>query len=172
VGVPLNSVQLYLKGLLDGLPMPGAAGNLAAYITPPDPNEETQVPTAYIWPSQAKESRDPKTGGSIPRNTGPGTPSATKSLVHDVDIYLVWFAANDDPDADTWFPGMVDAVMYTLRTAPDPVQVTDPYSGMSSQLVNVGEQMDVKIGLIAVGDEVFGRYDALITVTVWEIFRA
>jgi|SRR5579875_1400312 len=173
--MPVASCLTYVKGLLDGLPMPpGTGGNMAAYILPPDPDEETQVPTAYVWPSQWKETRDPKTGGTVPRNTGWDTPSGTKSIVHTLDVYLTWFQPNETPDprSDSLFPGIVDAVCVALRTAPTQVPVTDPYTGQPSTLVNIGEVIDGKTGLVAVSDEVWNRLDSLLTVTVWEIFRA
>ena len=44
-----------------------------AYITPPDPRIQAKVPAIYIWPSDGVENRSSELGGTIPRNTGPGT---------------------------------------------------------------------------------------------------
>lgn len=162
-----------MQQLLHDLPMPAGLNNLVAYITPPDPNVEAQDPTAYIWPSSGRESRSPEVGGSLPRNSGPGTGSGTKGVMHMMDVYLVYFMPNDDPDADTSFPGMVDAVMYALRfSQPNPAYINDPYTTITSCIYNVGEQMSYRIAVEATEDEVFNRYDALITVDVWEELNA
>ena len=49
--MPIASTLAFVKNQLDGLPMPGGMPNMAAYITPPDPNVEAQDPTAYVWPT-------------------------------------------------------------------------------------------------------------------------
>lgn len=167
----INAVQMYVKNLIDGLPMPGNY-TLTAYITPPDPNVETDIPTAYVWPSEGDESRNPRLGGSIPRMTTPTAPSGTKVQEHRLDVWLVWFAANDDPDADTWFPGMVDAIMALLRITPVEADVYDPYTGANSVVIDTGERMTYKIAVSAVADERYNRYDALLTLTLTELFTA
>jgi hypothetical protein len=169
--VTINAVQLYVKNLLDGLALPQGL-NLTAYITPPDPNVETDTPTAYVWPADGTESRDPRRGGSIPRMTVPSQPSGTKVAEHMMDVWLVWFSANDDPDADTWFPGMVDAIMALLRVTAVEVDVYDPYSNAQSVVIDTGEQMTYKIAVSAVEDERYNRYDALITLRLTELFTA
>ncbi len=145
--MPITSCQQYIKGLLDGLPMPGGAPPLAAYVTPPDPNVESEIPTAYIWPSDGDESRNTNMAGTMPRNTGPGTFSGDKTINHRLTVWFVWFQADDDSDADTLFPGMVDAIMYALRFAvPDPEEyLTDPWTGGLSQLADTGENMRYRI---------------------------
>ncbi len=170
--MPINSVQVYIQNLIDGLIMPAGAGQLVAYITPPDPNEETDLPTAYIWPVTGDESRDPQKGGTIPRNTGIGTPSGYKAFEHHMEIYVVWFGQDDDPNSDTWFPGMIDAIMLTLRTSPDPATAQDPYTGQLTTLIDVGEHMSYRITLRAVEDQRYNRYDGLITLELLELMRA
>jgi hypothetical protein len=171
--MPIVTTQQEILKLLDGLPMPNGNYALQAYVTPPDPETDYSNPHAYIWPAKGDESRNPASGGAIPRNTGVFTPSGTKPIMHEMHVYLVWFSANDDPDADTWFPGMVDAVMWALRTSPDPLPVTDPYTGLTnSQLVGIGERMTYEIVLRSTEDEAYDRYDALITIHIWEILQA
>jgi hypothetical protein len=168
--MPIASTLQYLQGLLDGLPMPETCPPMAAYVDPPDPNTETDIPTAYVWPTNFGEDRDPKKGGrSMPRNTGPGTFSGVKIIEHSVDIYIVWMGANDDP----LFPGIVDAAMKALRfAAPMPTQVTDPYDGTVSQINDVGETMTGKIVVSALADQAYNRYDSLIVVPVAEEISA
>lgn len=162
----LNTAQVYLKDLLDQLPMPNSL-TLQAFITPPDPVVDYVNPHAYVWPSTGEETRL-----TIPRAAYPGAVSGSKCIKHAVDVFIVWFSANDDPDADTWFPGMVDAVMTALRGTPTPADVRDIYTNAESQIINTGEIMTYKIVISAVEDERFNRYDALITVHLEEIFNA
>lgn len=170
--MPINSVQTYIQGLLDGLPMPGSIENLVAYITPPDPNVEADRPTAYIWPATGEESRDSSKVGTVPRNTGPGTPSGWKNIAHTVDIWLVYFGQDDDPNADTQFPGIVDAVMYALRTSPERPLVVDPYTEQQTWLLDIGEKLSYRIELRALSDQAYNRYDAQITVPLVEALIA
>ena len=169
----LNTAQLYIQSLIDDLPLPGdGTPNLIAVITPPDPNVEAETPTAYIWPTKGVESRNPALGGTIPRNTGPGTPSGLKPLEHELEIFLVYFGQNDDTEADTLFPGIVEAVMQALRTSPDPWQQQDPYSGVVSTFVDVGEQMTWEVVINAVENQAYNRYDCLLTCKMFELIFA
>jgi hypothetical protein len=172
--MPIASTLGYIKGLLDGLPLPGdSTPNLAAYITPPDPNVETDIPTAYVWPGDGNEDRDPNRAGSVPRNTGPGTYSGDKGIEHDMSVYLVWFAADDQADIDSLFPGVVDAVMAVLRTSDDPAEVQDPYDPNTiSTLIDVGEKMTYRIELRSLVNQAYNRYDALVGLTVLEVIKA
>lgn len=170
--MPVNSVQLYIQGLLNGLALPGGVENLVAYITPPDPNVEAEYPTAYVWPSNGLESRDSSIGGTVPRNTGPGTPSGWKNIQHEMHVWVVYFGQDDDPTADTTFPGIVDTIMYTLRTSPERPLVVDPNTGQQTWLLDIGEKLTYQIDLRALADQAYNRYDALITVPVIEILQA
>lgn len=145
---------------------------MAAYITPPDPNVETQIPTAYVWPTDGDEGRDPDKGGAVPRNSGAGTASGTKGTEHNIDVYAVWMASNDEPDIDNLFPGVVDAVMAAFRFSVDPATATDPYTGEQSTLVDIGERMNYRVTLRSLVEQAFNRYDALIGLSVLEIIRA
>jgi hypothetical protein len=172
--VPINTVQVYVKTLLNGLAWPIA--NLPALqcqITPPDPNVEANIPQAYVWPARGRENRNPKNGGTIPRATSDTSPSGLKTQQHRLEVFLVWWGQDDDVDADTLFPGMVDAVMDALRVSADPTPVlTDPWTSRQSYLIDVGEAMDYEITIRAVADQRYNRYDALITCVIHEVFAA
>lgn len=171
--MPIVTVQAFLLSLLDDLPMPYGKPNARAYITPPDPRINAKVPAIYIWPDTGEENRSPELGGTIPRNTGPNTPSATKGILHSVDVYMTWFSAGSGISQDPVFPAMVDAVMYALRfSQPNPVTMTDPNSGLVSDIYNIGENMHYTTGIDSTADERTKRYDALIKAEIWEIFRA
>ena len=167
------TIQQYLQAKLDGLEMPANIAAAQAYITPPDPRVQARVPAIYIWPSDGNENRSSELGGTIPRNTGPNTPSGTKGLLHQFDIYVTWFSANQGKQADPLFPGIVDTIMFALRTSlPNPAPMTDPYTGQTSTIYNVGEQIKYRIGIEATADERWLRYDSLLQVSIWEILNA
>lgn len=171
--MPLVTAQAYFLSVLDGLPMPYGKPNAKAFITPPDPRTNAKSPAIYIWPADGHENRSSELGGTIPRNTGPNTPSGTKGIMHYMDVYLVWFSTGSGTQQDPIFPGMVDAVMYALRfSTPNPVTFTDPNSELVSDLYNTGEDMSYVTGIKSTADEREKRYDCLIKVSVWEIFRA
>jgi hypothetical protein len=152
--------------------MPGInTPNMVAYITPPDPNVEAATPTAYVWPTDGRESRSAP--GTIPRNTGPGTPSGFKPIEHTIDVFIVWFGADDDPQADSLFPGMVDAVMAALRTSPDSQPLQDPYNpSITSTLYDLGEQITYQIVISALADQAYDRYDCLLRCMITELIQA
>jgi hypothetical protein len=163
--VPVASALNFVKTLLDGISVPGGL-NLSAWINPPDPDvDPATVPTAYIWPMPGSENRL-----TMPRNTGPGTPAGWKTERHDIGIYLVWFGDENDPDADTLFPGFIDALMDALRTAwPMPAILTDPNTGEQTQLVDTGEVMSYDSPPPrTVADQRYLRYDCLIRVPMQE----
>lgn len=163
----INAAQVHFRTLLDGLPVPGGL-NIEAYITPPDPEVDYVQPHAFIWPSDGEETRL-----TIPRMVAaPNGVSGSKQIMHIMDIFLVWFAQNDDPEADTWFPGMVDAVMIALRTSSTPAVVQDVYTNATTQIIDVGERMTYKTAVSAVADERFNRYDALISCHVMELITS
>jgi hypothetical protein len=171
--MPIVSVQSYLLSILDGLPMPFGRPAANAYITPPDPRIQAKVPAIYIWPADGDENRSPELGGTIPRNTGVGTPSGTKGILHRMDVYLTWISAGSGTAQDPIFPAMVDAVMFALRySVPNPVYITDPATNITSTIYNTGENMQYRTGIESLADERMKRYDALITVSIWEIFNA
>lgn len=171
--MPIVAVQQFLLNLLDGLPMPYGFPSAKAYVTPPDPRVRAKIPAIYIWPSDGDENRSADLGGTIPRNTGPGTGSGTKGIVHRMDVYLTWFSAGSGKVQDPIFPGMLDAVMYALRfSQPNPVTWTDTNSGLVSEICNIGEEITYRTGIESTADERQKRYDALIGVNAWEIFRA
>ena len=152
--------------------MPGGLPNMAARITPRDPEVETDIPTAYVWPTDGDEGRDPEKGGAVPRNSGVGTASGTKGTEHNIDVYVVWFGADDTEGIDSLFPGIVDAVMAAFRFSADPATATDPYTGELSTLVDIGEKMSYRLTLRSLVEQAYNRYDALVGLSVLEVIQA
>jgi hypothetical protein len=164
----IAAALVYVKGLLDGLPMPGGAPAMAGYIDAPDPNPETTIPTAYVWPTDFSGKRI-----AIPRNTGPGTPAGWKERTHDIDVWITWMDQPGEPDSDTIFPGIVGFTVKALEFAyPMPQILTDPYDGEETQLVNVGEVYRGQIGAWALEDERMLRYDCRLHLPVIEEYQA
>jgi hypothetical protein len=185
--VSVASVQQYIKSSLDQLPWPSTMGGVAplnCYITPPNPNVQSEVPTAYVWMARGRESRDTDRlrAGTIPRAATPGGASGTKAVDHTVPVYLVWMMSIDDPDVDNLFPGMIWQVMSALRGSiatpgpggqvSDPALLTDPWTGEQSWLIDLGEDMSYDSDLRALEDQRYLRYDAVIDCTVIEVIAA
>ncbi len=159
--------------MLQGLELPYGVPAAQAYITPPDPRVQAKIPAIYIWPSDGQENRSSELGGTVPRNTGPGTASGTKGLMHQFDVYVTWFSSNSGRQADPVFPAIVDTVMMALRySQPNPAELTDPNTGLTSTVYNVGENLRYRVGVESTADERWLRYDALIQCSIWEIINA
>ena len=175
----LASAVNYVATTLNGLAWPQAMQALtspppplACYVQPPNPNVLASVPTAYTWFEMFDESRgsDRYRAGTVPRATYMGGPSGTKTIVHMVPLYIVWMGGSPtDPVANTLFPGMVDAIMAALRVSADPVTVTDPWTGVETVLVDVGETMNGRGYLRDTEPQQLQRLDALVSVQVTEI---
>lgn len=176
--MPLQATLTYIKGLLDGLPMPGGAPSLVAFITPPAVDENPDgTPRAYVWPSSWEESRNPERGGTVNRalampQYGQSANSGTKPIDHSIHVWIIWDQANDDPNADNWFPSMIDAISWQLRVSTDPAVVYDEATGLASQLIDVGEQISGQITVRALDAERYYRYDCLLILPVMELIQS
>lgn len=131
----INSVQLYLKGLLDGMDLPVSMGGdkLTAIVSPPATDTRT-TPRCYVWGSTGTEARR-----TMPRVEG------FKNIEHKIDIWVVCFASPKGAGTgvlDSPFPSILEAVMEQLRTTPMPViNLLDTISGRTSDIISVGEDM-------------------------------
>lgn len=148
--MPLNSVQLYVQSLLNGItiPSPGseASSTLECYITPPT-LEDLDGPRAYIWGGRQTVRRQ-----TMPR-TQPNDPSTAgfKYFTYTMDIYLSYLTNPNDTDLDQEFPLFVDAVLSVLWNTQiaifidplgNPVAVGDQ-TNEDSQILAIGEQWDM-----------------------------
>jgi hypothetical protein len=169
--MPVVSASQYVKSILQNMVPPGDTGIAApidALITPltPDVNPDG-VARCYVWPASGPEKRI-----AMPRNSGMGTPAGWKQLPHEIQIFLVWMDNPDDPAADVNFPLLIDWVMDILRTSPNPVQWTDPDSGIVSNFVNLGELQKYDfVPPRSLAPDAERRYDARISCTLWELFQ-
>jgi hypothetical protein len=127
--LPLNSVQQYTLGLLQGLEIPwDGIPPLTAYITPPAPGA-FNGPIALVAGARAQASRE-----SMPRGKG------FKNLVWTVEVYLHYQSPPTAPNLDQIFPMIVDAVMVQMWTTKMPVVISDPTTGYSSATMSIGER--------------------------------
>ncbi len=130
--MPLNSVQIYVRDLLDNLQIPGLDTYLEAYITPPTV-EDIDRPKAYVLASRMRAKRQ-----SAPR--GPGF----KWLGWTVDVYITYETVPDSDTVDQEMPLIIDAVMTKLWTTTMPLFITDPTTGVKSQVLQIGEEFDLE----------------------------
>ena len=171
--MPIVTAQQHLLSLLTDYPLPQDIGVLRTYIMPLNPNADAAAdPQAFIWGGTGDEARL-----TVPRaEPGNLASGGDKQLIHQIDIYLVMFLADDDADNGTDGPAMVDAVMALLRNTAllDATQhAKDPITGQLSNLLNIGENMSYQQGTLrALADQRMLRFDALVTCEVIEIIQA
>lgn len=182
--MPLASTMAYVKNLINGQNTIGSAGGISpgqgrikAYVSPPDPNLQASVPTAYVWTARGNERRNsgPRSVPPLGKTptTGPAAPAGWKMQTHNLMIWLVWFDDSEDSNQDSNFPWFIDTVMNILRTAQMPMTVTDAGNGLQSQLINLGQNMDYDFApLRATASQRYVRYDASITAPVEEWIQA
>lgn len=142
--IPLNSVQTYVKGLLDGLVIQDGIPALKAYITPPV-LDTLDGPRAYVWGGRMRGRRQsaPRVGTPAALNSGQ---SGFKRLDWTVDVYLNYEMNPDVPAAtlDADFPLIIDAVLTKTWTTTMPLFITDPITGVQSQILQIGEEFDLE----------------------------
>jgi|SRR5579859_1731834 len=131
--MPLNSIQLHIRDLLDGLEIPGSTQTLEAFVTPPMV-DNLDNPKAYVWGARMRGTRQ-----TMPRGIPPA--AGFKKLTWMVDVYLS-YETNPDTATDEEFPLIVDAVMAATWAATMPTFITDPTTGVKSQLLAIGEEFE------------------------------
>lgn len=141
----LNSIQQYVKGVINGITVTGQTSPLVAYVTPPVMDNVGGPPKAYVWAGRANGHRQ-----TTPR--GPGF----KQIDWDIDIYLQYETNPNRPvvnsvSIDNQFPLIVDAVLVQLFTTTmptfidvngTPVGPTNPPAG-ATQVHHIGEQFRI-----------------------------
>lgn len=129
--MPLNSIQNYTVGLLDGLAIPGQTQTLRAYITPPTVTN-LNGPIAVVQGGRLRGSRQ-----TAPRGFG------FKKLEWVVDVWLAYLTNPNSPTIDQEFAVITDAIMAMTWTTVTPTEITDEVTGVVSQILNMGEEFDL-----------------------------
>ncbi len=150
--MPLNSVQLYVKGLIDGLVVQDGIGAIEAFVQPPV-LDTLDAPKAYVWGARMRGRRQ-----TMPRIATPAAINAGRSgykrLDWTVDVYLA-YEMNPDVPATTMdqdFPMIIDAVFTQMWTTtmpvfidPNGVPTTTPLSNVVyTQILAVGEDFELE----------------------------
>lgn len=130
----LNAVLQHVKGVVDGLAIPGQQKPLNAAVVPP-PLEPMSGPMGWITPGPMRGQRQ----------TAPRGPGFTQPLWQ-VDITLDLQDLPTDPGLEQAYPLIVDAVLAALWAAPMPVFITDPTTGVKTQMLAIGEEYEFAAG--------------------------
>ena len=152
----------------------GIRAPISALITPLDPDVQADgVARCYVWPAQGPEKRR-----AMPRNTGAASVAASqagwKQIEHALQVFLVWMDPDpEDPNVDVNFPLLIDYVMFLLRTSPNEAQWLNPYDGLVSHMINLGEVMSYDfVPPRTLEPQTLKRYDARITTTLLELWQS
>jgi hypothetical protein len=138
--MPLTSVQLYTKSVIDQLSVPGTDQLVQAYVTPPAVGT-LDNPVAVIEGGRLAGRRQ-----TAPRGQG------FKRLGWVVDVYLAYLSNPDSETIDIEFPQVIDAVMAAFWTTTMPLFI-DPLgnrvdasqaSAADSQILAIGEDFELE----------------------------
>ena len=164
----LNAVQQHVRTILTGmLCTTYGTAPLQAYIAPPIP--DTMVtPRCYIWGATFRENRY-----TAPRiNVTPGT-AGFKMVTYQLQHYLFVMDDPNTPGVESRFPVLITQVQELLRTTPMNVHITDPQTGVVTQLLSIGETFQVRYDLErTLKDQRYVRLLAQITATIKEAKQA
>lgn len=130
----LNAVLQHVKGVLNGLPLPGQAQPLDAKVVPP-PLEGLTGVKAWITPGTMSGSRQ-----TMPR--GPGFTQPRWA----VDITIDMLDLPTDSQIEQSYYLCVDAVLMALFADTMPVPLVDPTTNAQTQLLAIGEEYGFTAG--------------------------
>jgi hypothetical protein len=154
----LNVVQTHAKSITDGIKSPLYKLPLVAYITPPNPGKLTG-PAAYVWATNGTNRRQ-----TMPRGAG------FRETNWSISIWLMSPDTASNPNADSAFAALVDSVVEAWVTTTMPISIEDPLTGLTTQLVSVGEEFTIEQSPAHVlADQRIFLYEALIRFTIKEI---
>lgn len=127
----MNAVLQYMQGLLNGLTIPAQSKPLATFIVPPTQTPLTG-PIGMLLPAPAHGERR-----TAPRGMG------SIEIPWSIDIYLKYETNPNSELLDQQFALIVDAILYKCWGVKLPLQITDPVTNVTSNLVALGEAFDV-----------------------------
>jgi hypothetical protein len=77
-----------------------------------------------------------------------------------------------NPNADSAFASLIDAVVQAWVTTPMPIPLTDPFTQQKTQLLSLGEQFTIEQSPAhSLADQRLYLYEALIRFTVEEALQ-
>lgn len=123
----LNAVLQHVKGVVNGLQIPLQQKTLTAAIVPP-PIEPASGVLGYVTPGRMTGKRQTSPRG--PGFTEPRWP---------VDVTLDLETLPTDANLEQVFPVAVDAVLAAIWADTMPVFITDPTTGIKTQMLAIGE---------------------------------
>lgn len=142
--MPVRSVQNYVRGLLDNLPVPGQVKPMDFYIAAPT-LQDMDGPHGYISGARVMSGR--QTAPRI-RAGMAATSAGYRKNPFKVEIYAVYETnAQNNQTLDSEFPAILDAITYVLETTQmpqwidadgTPVPTNTPIPG-ASQIDAIGE---------------------------------
>ncbi len=137
----LASVQFYVKGQLNGL-QSAMLDPLEAVIQPPVLADIADHPYAYIWAGRGTETTQtaPKVYRLMDNSL---TQGGYLKVKWQIDVRLYTLMNPDDPNIELAFPALIDMVTYQMNTTPPTAVITDPVTGQQSQLIKIGQEVDL-----------------------------
>lgn len=132
----LNSVLQHVKDVIDGLPLPLQDTPLTARVVPP-PVEPLSGNSAIAYVTLA--SRMTGKRQTMPRGAGFTKPEWPVAVTIDFETLPT------DTNLEQAFYVIADAVLLALWADPMPVFITDPTTGMKTQMLAIGEEYSVQL---------------------------
>ncbi len=129
----LNSVQQYVKSLLDGLQSPQLP-DAQAFVAPPA-TAVVDTPLIYIWGGKHTRAR-------LTLNR----PHGFMKTAYEMEIWLIWASASDAENVETEFPVFINAVIAALHAVTLPVMLTDSVTHEISWIESIGDTYTVDQG--------------------------
>ena len=137
----LTSIQWWMKGLLDQLQNP-MLDPLEAVIQPPVLADIADHPYAFIWAGRAHEARQ-TAPRAVRQSSGAVNPGGYQKMNWKTDVRLYTVMNQDDPNIELAFPALIDVTVRWLNTTQIPTIITDPVTGQESQILTMGEILDL-----------------------------
>lgn len=121
---------------------------------------ELSVPHIFVWGSRWDETRQAGRRGF-----------GFKQADYKVRVYIMYIVPADDPDRDYTFPLLIDVVLAKLRGTQLAINITDPITGLKSQLLSIGERMSIEYSTPrATEDQRLLLYAALVETYLKEVY--
>jgi len=169
----LNAVQQFIRDTINGTSS-SYLPSLKAWVAPPSVGDIGNAPNAYVWGATFHEHRWTMSAGRYDgdQNYMLGS-GGNKKVEYQVYIWISVATKADDPHADEAFPILLENVLKALRATPKVNNITDPSTGQSSSLMDLGEEFQVEYSTPrTTADQRIIRTDCRITAMFFEMISA